>query len=89
MTGKRRKQSLNGGGFSAGEKREGQPVPRFKKYFVVTEGSDRAILRSNVGKVLEKKRILKAHKGVKAHVFVATEKLEDPANAPEAYGDRT
>lgn len=47
------------------------------KYFVVLEGSDRAILRTNIEKArAKKKKLEKYNPGKKAHIFVASKKIE-------------
>lgn len=53
-------------------------MARREKYFVVAEGSDRAILRTDKKAAREKKkRVEKFSGGKKVHIFVAREKLED------------
>lgn len=49
---------------------------RRKKYFVVLEGSDRAILRTNLEASYHKKYTMEHYNpGKKAHIFVAEKKL--------------
>ncbi len=46
------------------------------KYFVLCEGSDRAILRTNLKAAYRKKRKIEHYNpGKKAHIFVAEKKL--------------
>ena len=52
-------------------------MARKKKYFIVAEGSDRAIMRTNKNQAINKKRAIEYFKGVPAHIFVAEKKLED------------
>lgn len=47
-----------------------------EKYFVLLEGSDRAILRTSVSAAVQKKKVLeKYNPGKKAHIFVARKKV--------------
>ena len=47
------------------------------KYFIVTEGSDRAVIRSTEKAARDKKRKLERFsKGKKINIFVAKEKIE-------------
>lgn len=47
-----------------------------EKYFVLLEGSDRAILRTSLATAIQKKDILeKFNPGKKAHIFLAKKKV--------------
>ena len=47
-----------------------------EKYFVLLEGSDRAILRTSVSAAVQKKKVLeKYNPGKKAHIFVVKKKI--------------
>lgn len=56
--------------------KEGDSMSRRQKYFIVSEGSDRAIMRSSPKQALKKKRSIERWKGVKAHIYVSNKKLD-------------
>lgn len=51
-------------------------MSRRQKYFIVAEGSDRAIMRSSPKQALKKKRSIERWTGVKAHIYVSNKKLD-------------
>lgn len=53
----------------------GDAMSRQQKYFIVSEGSDRAIMRSSLKQALKKKRTIERWKCVKAHIYVSNKKL--------------
>jgi hypothetical protein len=53
-------------------------MARKKKYFVVSEGSDRAILRTSLSAAEEKAEVIKSfHPDKKVFVFVSGEKVKE------------